>query len=300
MAFLHGIHIDSFSDATLPCKASTGQLLTHGADAVENFMNDKIYDGTLDVADFLATTSPVARNCTKSIDQLSTLIYNYVYSFDGFQEWITQIKDNVLAHFTQLSVISADLSSELSKKSANFTKVGDLSGQLVYYTFKSNVTYPGLTYTRADPLAPAPMNEYVWNTLESTYEFLTNARFVNETVLSGCQNALLNMALFQSDAYNNFAANSIQESVFLTLDSFVFLRPSVEHCYESGVEISATASKAYARIEKDPHTILDNFNNNMFHVVSGSIATYAQIYHRDIISLSRVFGGVVYRTLVTE
>jgi hypothetical protein len=108
------------------------------------------------------------------------------------------------------------------------------------------------------------------------------------------------MALYQSDSYNNYVAENFEESLFLTLDSFVFLHPMVEHCYEAGLQGYANGTVVYEKIKKNPETIRKNFEQNWFHVVSGSIATYAQIYHKDIISMHKVMGGVVYNTLVID
>lgn len=299
VAFLHSIHIDLISDATLPCKASINAVIDTGAQAFENFVNENYFQGTLDTADALALTSPVARNCTKGINQITTEVYNYINSFEDFRAWMDQIMANVKSNIAMLTITSTQLSMELSKSPLNFERIGDLSGQVAYLTFRPNVTYPGLTYTRADPLAPAPMNEVLWITMESIYEFLTSARLVNSTLITDCQGAALNMLLFHCDAYNNFQDENVQEAIFLTLDSFTFLHPLIDHCYHSGVQIVDTSNRVLERIGQNPHVILENFNNDMFHVISGSMATYAQIYHRDFISLSRVFGGVVYRTLIT-
>jgi hypothetical protein len=268
-------------------------------EAAEDFMNNKMYDGVLGVADVLAVSGPVARNCTRSVDEMMGHVNNYIYSFDGFQSWITQVSSNVMGHFAQISLITSGIVSELNEKHSNYTRVSELTGELVFYTFTPNVTSPNLKYRRGDPLAPAPMNEVIWVTLESIYEFLSATQLVKENVIADCQGNILNMALFQSDAMNNFHADNLEESLFLTLDSFVFLRPTIEDCTVAGQQTYQNATVVFERIKKDPHTIRENFENNVFHVVSGSIATYAQIYHRDMISLSRVFGGVVYRTLVT-
>eukprot|EP00343_Euplotes_focardii_P011664 CAMPEP_0205829978 /NCGR_PEP_ID=MMETSP0206-20130828/39774_1 /ASSEMBLY_ACC=CAM_ASM_000279 /TAXON_ID=36767 /ORGANISM="Euplotes focardii, Strain TN1" /LENGTH=111 /DNA_ID=CAMNT_0053133201 /DNA_START=701 /DNA_END=1036 /DNA_ORIENTATION=+ len=106
------------------------------------------------------------------------------------------------------------------------------------------------------------------------------------------------MLLFQMDAVRNVQASSVQEGLFLTLDSFVFLRPMVEQCTYSGIQIGENFNVVYNRIAENPEVIRKNFEEKLFHVLSGSAAAYAQIYHRDIISLHRVFGGLVYNTLV--
>lgn len=300
LAFLHGIHIDVISNSTLPCKRSVDRFLYVGSEAVENLLNEKTFVGILNLTDALAATSPIARNCTSSVNQILDSFYNYVYSFDNFTHWFNQINHNVQSSMTQITLLSLNLANEFNKKDGNWTLMSDLVGQIAFLTFNSNSAYPGLKYTRGDPLAPAPINEQLWVTFESVYEFFTASRLVNETLFTDCQGALLNLILFNSDAYLNLMGDNFQQGVFLMLDSFTFLHPMVQHCYFSGIEIFENGTKVYQRISKDPQTILTNFRNNAFHVISGSIATYAQIYHQNLINLSRVFGRVVYQTLVQE
>lgn len=297
-AFLNGIRIEQISESTLPCKNSLHQFVVVGAQAVEDIMNDEAWVGTLSLADALAITPPVARNCTKGVDELSTQIYAYISSITSFEQWITQIKDNVSSNFAKLTVLSSELVAEWTQKETNFTKVGGTLGEMAYYTFTFNSTTQNIVYRRGDPLAPAPMNEVAWIIIESFYEFFTNARLANETTVNNCQNSAANMLLFHFDAYNNIKGSNVQEGIFLILDSFIFLRPSLENCAATTFEIIDNFEVVYNRIAENPEQIRKNFEQNLFHIVSGSAATYAQIYHRDIISLHRVFGGLVYNTLV--
>lgn len=262
-------------------------------------MNQNTYQGILFASDALASSSRVARNCTKGVDELSTQIFKYINSFEGFADWMANIESNVAGNFAKLAILSSQLVGEWQASNTNYTKVGGLIGEMAFYTLTFNTTST-LGYTRADPLAPAPMNIYVWTAFESFYEFMTQSQMSNETTLNDCQGSLLNMLLFHFDAYNNIMSNSIQEGIFLTLDSFTFLRPSIETCVFAGQEISTNFQTVFDRIKANPEVVRKNFEQQLFHVVSGSMATYAQIYHRDIISLHRVFGALVYRTLVRD
>lgn len=228
-AFLNGIRIEKISESTLPCKESLRDFIVVGAQAIEDIMADDAWVGTLSLADALAITPAVARNCTKGVDQLSSQIYAYISSITSFEQWMTQIKDNVSSNFAKLTVLSSELVTEWTQKETNFTKVGGTIGEMAYYTFTFNSTYQNIVYRRGDPLAPAPMNEVAWIIIESFYEFFTNAKLANETTVNSCQNSAANMLLFHLDAYNNIKANSIHEGIFLILDSFIFLRPSLEN-----------------------------------------------------------------------
>jgi len=296
--FLKGAHIQKISESTIPCKNSFRQLMIDGADAIDELMNNKIWDGSVSVTEVLGSTSFVARNCTNSIDELSAQFYTYIQYFDSFQSWILNIKGNVSKNMIRLSLLSAQLVDELKKDNPDFPLIGGTLGQMAYYTLSSDTKAKSLKYLRSDPLAPAPMNEYVWIAFESAFEFLTNSKMVKEPVIEGCHNNLINMLLYQMDAYRNIQANSIQEGVFLTLDSFIFLKDILVNWTDTGLEIGENFNKVYQRISKNPEIVRKNFEEKLFHVVSGSAATYAQIYYKDIISLNKVFGALVYNTLV--
>jgi hypothetical protein len=299
-AFLKGIRIEIISESTFLCKTSVRQLIIAGTEAVEFTYTNNYWNGTLAIVDVLASPSPVIRNCSNGIDELSTLIYNYVNSFDTFETWMTQISQNVASHSVQLIVLSSQLVNEWKKVDVNLTLVGGYLGEMAYFTFTFNSTNPNQEYRRMDPLDPTPTNELFWTTMESFYEFFTNARLVNEATVIECQNNFLNILHFNFEAYNNIQENIIQEGIFLVLDSFTFLRPGLESCAETSIEIIDNVEVVGSRIAQNPDQIRKNFRENLFQITSGSAAVYAQVYHRDIISFFKVFGGLVYNTLVTE
>jgi hypothetical protein len=184
MAFLEEIHIDNLSNATIPCKTSFDHLVEEGMDAFTDIKNKKYYDGIIGITDVLGGSSPVARNCTKSIDELIVLYFSYVGSFDSFQVWMDTIVENVRGHMSKLTLLAASLVNELERSHPNYESIGSDIGEMVYLTMKSNTTYPNLKYTKTDPLAPAPLNKYVWVTLESLYEFIAATKIVKENILS--------------------------------------------------------------------------------------------------------------------
>jgi hypothetical protein len=299
-AFIKGIRIEIISESTLICKSSVRQLIVDGTEAIEFTYTDNYWNGTLAIADVLAGTSPVARSCSTGIDELSTEIYNYINSFDTFESWTSQISANVASHTVQLILLSSQLVTEWKKVDFNLTLVGGYLGEIAFYTLTFNSTYPNLEYSRTDPLAPAPVNELLWTTLESFYEFFTNARLVNEATVTECQNNFLNILHFNLNAYNNIQASIIQEGIFLVLDSFTFLRPGLESCAATSIEIIDNVEVVGNMIATNPEQIRTNFKENLFHISSGSAAAYAQVYHRDVVSFFKVFGGLVYNTLVRE
>lgn len=298
--FLHGAHISLVSESTIPCKNSFNQFLIDSAESIDEIMSDKVWEGTLSLTDALAGAAFVGRNCTNSVDELSEEFYNYRNSFDSFEAWIVEIEENVKKNMLILAALSAELVDEWQQEDRDYPLIGGILGRMAYNTLQSGKKTEKLKYLRNNPLAPAPMNEYVWMVFESAFEFFTNAQMVEEPLIANCHNALMNMLLFQMDAYRNIQKDVIQEGILLSLDSFVFLRPLVEQCTNTGLKIGETFDLVYNRIANNPAVVRKNFEERLFQVLSGSAATYAQVYHRDIISLNRVLGGLVYNTLVRK
>ena len=108
------------------------------------------------------------------------------------------------------------------------------------------------------------------------------------------------MLVFQSDAFRNFASSVTDEGIYLTLDSFTFLKPIIIDCYEAGFEIGVNYDRVYKKIEANPELVRTNFEQELYYAISDSVATYSQVYYKDLVGLNRIFGDLVYRTLIRE
>lgn len=299
-AFLNGMHVGQYINGTADCKENIDYVLDYSLQAYAEFKKKKYYDGALSTADALGKTSPLARNCSTSTDQIIAAVHTYMGLFDSFSEWINMTQANVKSNLFKITLDSNFIVLELQKTNPNYTYVSQLTGEIVYLSCKPNTTMHILEYTWTDPLAPSPLNENLWVFFESIYEFLISSKLVTEVPLSNCEANLISMLLYQFDSYANIKAKNTQEGVFLALDSFIFLHDIVEQCTIVGTEAYVNGTVVFERVKENPDTILANFKDNLFQVLSGSAATYAQIYYKDIINLSKAVGDIVFRTLVSH
>eukprot|EP00344_Euplotes_crassus_P008304 CAMPEP_0197006738 /NCGR_PEP_ID=MMETSP1380-20130617/36767_1 /TAXON_ID=5936 /ORGANISM="Euplotes crassus, Strain CT5" /LENGTH=289 /DNA_ID=CAMNT_0042426453 /DNA_START=165 /DNA_END=1034 /DNA_ORIENTATION=+ len=284
----------------MPCTKSVKQFILDGADAIDELLNDQTWTGTISVAEVLGGTSFIARNCTYSVDELSGQLYNYLQAFPTFESWTSMVRENVARNMVKLSLLSMQIVDEIKMTNPDFPLLGSMVGELVYYTLERETAEHVLRYLRQDPLAPSPLNKYLWATMESAFEFLKNSQVLTEEKLVNCHNNVANMLVFQSDAFHNFAASVPDEGIYLTLDSFVFLKSVLLECYDAGHQIGTNFDKVYKKIGENPDLVRTNFESELFYTLSDSIATYSQIYYRDIVGMNRILGDLVYRTLVKE
>ena len=300
MGFLYGLHIEKYANATLDWKENFDEFLRHGFETYAEFENGKYYDGILSLADTLGESSPLARNCTTTTDQILLGIHNYIHSYTSFREWITTVEANVWSNFVRISLVTNELVAEIDKKNTNYTLVFQLVGEVIFYSVDANQTEAALKYTKTDPLAPAPLNENLFVAFESVYEFLSQSKIVLEPTIGSCEGNIISLVLYETDGYNNVLAKNTEEGIMLILDSFTFLHDIIVNCTDAGTQAFTNGTNVYNKIAANPDVILDNFKANVFQVISGSAASYAQIYHKDVISLFKTFGDVVYQTLVEE
>ena len=108
------------------------------------------------------------------------------------------------------------------------------------------------------------------------------------------------MMLYQIDGFHNFAASVPDEGILLTLDSFVFLKPIILECYDAEFQIRQNFDRVVRRIAANPEVVRTNFEDQLFGTLSGSIGVYSQVYYRDMVSLNKVLGDLVFRNLVRE
>lgn len=108
------------------------------------------------------------------------------------------------------------------------------------------------------------------------------------------------MLLFQIDGYNNFVASVPDEALFLTLDSFTFLKPILLECYQAGFQIGENYNKVYSKVEANPEVVRTNFEQEIARILANSVAVYSQVYYKDMVHLNKLFGDLVYRTLIRE
>ncbi len=106
--------------------------------------------------------------------------------------------------------------------------------------------------------------------------------------------------LYQIDGFHNFAASVPDEGILLTLDSFVFLKPIILECYDAEFQIRQNFDRVVKRIAANPEVVRTNFEEQLFGTLSGSIGVYSQVYYRDMVSLNKVLGDLVFRNLVRE
>jgi len=182
--FAKSAKIELVSKSTMPCSKSVKQFILDGSDAINELLSDQTWTGTISVAEVLGGSSYVARNCTYSIDELSGQLYNYLEAFPTFESWMRMVKENVSRNMVQLSLLSMQIVDEIKKANPDFPLLGSMVGELVYYTLERETVQNTLRYLRQDPLAPSPMNKYVWYGLESAYEFLKNSQILEQTRLN--------------------------------------------------------------------------------------------------------------------
>lgn len=181
--FLESAQISLVSKSTIPCKDSFHQEILDGADAINELLNYDTWNGMISVAEVLGGSAYVARNCTYSVDELSAQFYNYLQAFPTFESWIVQIKDNVSRNMLSLSLLTVQLTDEWKKENRDYPNLGRLLGEIVYYTVERPEYQRTLRYLRQDPIAPAPMNQYVWTTFEALFELLKNSQILTEDQL---------------------------------------------------------------------------------------------------------------------
>lgn len=181
--FAKAAKISLVSKSTMPCTRSVKQLILDGADAIDEMLNDQTWTGTISIAEVLGGTSFVARNCTYSMDELSGQLYNYLQAFPTFESWTSMVKENAARNMVQLSLLSMQIVDEIKKTNPDFPLLGSMLGELVYYTLERETVEHTLRYLRQDPLAPSPLNQYLWTTMESAFEFLKNSQILLEEKL---------------------------------------------------------------------------------------------------------------------
>lgn len=183
VAFLDGFDIEKYANSTAKCKKEGGVLYDFAAAGVENYLKKNYFIGSLNISDALGELSPLSRTCYDTTEQLAKNFDEYIHSFSGLSDFFTKISLNVMTNIKPIKSKATQILTEYLV-GGNYTHMAFLSGQIASLTFVIGDDYEIIVgYTEADPLAPNPINDYLWITFEGLYKFGINSKFVSEPVL---------------------------------------------------------------------------------------------------------------------
>lgn len=299
VAFLKGFDIQRYANASEQCTESADISFIHLAAGIENYKNDKPYEGTLNVSDALGSLGPLARKCYNSISSLVMNYQSYVGQFNDYSEWIQYVGYNVAENMRTLKTLVSEL-MVVYFGSGDLVKCAELLGEITRHSLiRRDDAEPymvkSLEYTETDPLEEAPFNLYLWQAVESFYFLVQKSQIAKGDHLKKCENNFLNMGKMNQDAQELFNSGDTLNGVFTVLDSFIFLHPIVENGYETGLEAQTNVDKVKAKIEENPNFITDNLVKNLFWVISDVAGAASQIYYFDFIHMSQDVGDLVFR-----
>lgn len=297
-AFFEGYDLSRYANATAACRADGEVMYDFASAGVQNFIKDNFFIGSLNISDALGQLSSLSRSCYDTTAQLSEAFNAYWSRFGGLGDFFSYLSLNVMSHIRPIkSKATEALTIYLTTQ--NFTQIAFLSGQITNLALISddedllNTRFPPLRFTDADPLAPNPINDVMWTIFEGLYQFGVNAQIASKARLQGCQNASLNMALFNEQAFKAWLSNDYKSAWFAFSDSMTFAHSIVDECYHMSSEISTTIQNI-----REHGQISQNLLHNLFFVISGVFGTWSQIYYGDYLNLLGVLGGITYRVFV--
>jgi hypothetical protein len=314
IAFVEGIDLHGKLHPNPECVSASDDALTFAAAGLENFAEHHFYDGTLNMSDSLGALSPLARTCEEPIENLITLWNNYPKQFKSISDFFIKLGLNLLGNIKPMIDRTIFVKNEI-QGSGNTTAVVQTIAEMIKIEFGINKILKNpmmsdliedvmdrvLNYTWADPLAPNPVSDNLWNAFEGTYNLLTSSKFISQDNLVECQGAALNMVLYNQDAYAHFKQNDpkyTKQGLFSVFDSFTFLHQAVEGCTNTAVEIWERS----ALIDKELSigTIWKNTLHNILFILSDGTYGYSSHYYQDFISLMDAAGDFLYRTVTYQ
>lgn len=300
VAYLDGFGISKYSNATGECKGAGGDFYQYVFAGVKNYLEQKYFDGTLNITDALAEFSPLSRSCYNTSVDLSIAFAGYLVQFDGLSDYSSKIMVNFLDNFKIIKDTATIMVAEWIT-SRNITKIAFYAGQITSYILvieenSTDSTAP-LKYTEFDPFAANPMNKYVWDTFEGLYKFMLNSKLANETNTKHCQEGILNLAYLNEKAVEYYFNGDNVMAWFSFADSLSFTRQIFEGCYYTTLDTAATVKKIKEQII-DQGKIGDNLKANLYQVISGVVGSWSQVYYYDWINLLGQLGDLTFRTFV--
>jgi hypothetical protein len=305
IALLEGLDIAAAIHPSKECVAASDDALTYAAAGIDNYYQQNIWEGTLNISDSLGALSPLARQCDKSIENLAKIIERYPKQFQSVTDFLIKFSLNALGNLKPL--LDRYLFVKHYAGDGNTTAVVQTVGEIIkiHFSISSVIKNPFMTdenikplnYTWADPLAPNPVPSSIWNVFESTYNFLIDSKFISQKNLVECEGGALNMLLYNIDASNNFKASNSKEGVFSVLDSFQFLHQSIEGCTYTLIEMGERSNLIDKEVFNNPAVIWKNIVSNIFEILSDGLFGYSEYFHQDVISFFSAVGDFFYRTI---
>eukprot|EP00343_Euplotes_focardii_P000182 CAMPEP_0205801640 /NCGR_PEP_ID=MMETSP0205-20121125/3676_1 /ASSEMBLY_ACC=CAM_ASM_000278 /TAXON_ID=36767 /ORGANISM="Euplotes focardii, Strain TN1" /LENGTH=210 /DNA_ID=CAMNT_0053066685 /DNA_START=743 /DNA_END=1375 /DNA_ORIENTATION=+ len=186
--------------------------------------------------------------------------------------------------------------------SPNLTYISGLAGEITRLTFVLEKEDPLLAdyipltplgYHPTDPLASSPITKGLWSVLEGAFKFLLNSKSASLEATQDCQEGSINLVYFNQHAYQFHSKGKSKDAYFTFADGLGFSRQAFEGCTTMVSEFGTT----FKKVIHGGH-IGDNIKSNIVSIISGGMGTWAELYHKDWISLLGVLGDLTFKIFV--
>ena len=306
LAIVYGFDLINLLKPNEICVNASSGALDYAAAGIDNFVNQNFWEGTLNISDSLGELSPVSRQCDEPFSALVYKIEEYPKQFDNSTVFAKQFVMNALGNLKPLLDRYIFVSNYLinGNTSAVIQTVAEIISihlsinPIIQSPIKTDEKSENLNYTYADPLAPNPVSDNIWNVFESIYNLLVDSKFISEKNLVQCEGGALNMLLYNLDASSNFNSNRNKQGLQSVFDSFQYLHQSIEGCTYTLIEIGERSKLIDKEVFEKPSVIFKNILDNIFEILSDGLFGYAEIQYQDIISFFSAVGDFFYRTIV--
>jgi len=305
IAFVDGLNITAHSNSTVDCTNSLDAIFNTGALAINQWEQGNGYVGTLNFTTALGLFSPATRQCQSTITDVSNEWEAYWSRFEDFSDLTQKLAVNIGLHFQDIRNIGIEMTAELLV-SKNYTAVASLTGQLLYkvFSFADNPIYQNpknsLTYTETNPLAPNPMQDWLWIPLEASYHFLTNSKMVETEPLAECEGSSANFLVEIDAALKYNKAGQIKNAIYAIADAMTYTHDMVEGCTATGQQIGHTADQVWIQVFKGGKFFKFFLNSLVGLIFVDTPFLIAEISYSDTINMFGAIGQIVNRVMVKQ